>query len=371
MWRAGFHPRDAHTWYDVAFQALGIGRVPGMHADEVARLASMWRATGMSEELARAWVDQPVAFADPFSEPQAAMRWSQGGFTPDEAARWHGGDWCHTAFTPDVAAGFHQAGWDPSEASLLFTFAARLPDAEDTVQWSARWVETGLSAVDVLDFARAGVTPQEGPVLARWTNKDHLREELEARESQLDNLLQDQQRASPPSNASCSAATRSSDPTASFSRHTRTGSLRPTKTETASSSAKTGSVPAPAPLASVTSRTAGKSGGLSVQSAGSPGWAALAPSTSTTTICCNAPEGGSTANGRPPVVRGRAPWACRQPRKLDHQEHSPGRPTHQCHSAACGRGHGLGLGTWLASNGSMCPAASGGRGLTGLPHFRS
>jgi hypothetical protein len=136
----------------------------------------------------RDWLEQDVMFADPMREPMSALVWTEAGFTPQEAASWHGRDRFHASFTPDLAAEFADGGWSPAEASLLFALASRLADVEDIVEWAERWIRTNLDPGDVLDFAWAGVNPTEGSTLARWNNKQHLDEELRAREEHLQNL---------------------------------------------------------------------------------------------------------------------------------------------------------------------------------------
>ncbi|WP_210503346.1 hypothetical protein [Nocardioides xinjiangensis] len=184
MWRAGFSSDEANDWYAVGRWLVRTEENPEPADVDVAAIAQVWKIAGFTPAETRAWRNAITEHDDPYDVPLTARSWRAAGFTADEAHTWLRPGSVFSDETLEFATLFANQGWYVGESSLLWLLSTRL-DIDDLDAYKRAWLDTGIDSVSVLDFIKAGVTPEEAKVLYQLRNREHLESELRAREADL------------------------------------------------------------------------------------------------------------------------------------------------------------------------------------------
>lgn len=182
-WQAGFDAVEFADWGPVARYVL---REEDVSDDQRAmvRIAQVWKVAGFTVDEVREWRDILTEVEDQFHLPLEARKWRVAGFDTNSASAWNHWD---APFAPEAlefAVLFENRGWYPAQARLMSLFMNRLKLSDRDDQRRA-WLALDLDVRIVLDFIKAGISPSEAPIMARWHDAQHLEEELRAREALL------------------------------------------------------------------------------------------------------------------------------------------------------------------------------------------
>jgi len=155
---------------------LYIDRTPSQ--EDLAQAASRWHQLDFTPEEDKEWTDAIDIHAEWQRGAELAEEWRSRGFAPEEARCWVQGD-VAPGDDAEHSRGFRDANWHYFDVWTLYCFLEK-----DTPAWTSRRDWTRLPITHALNCARAGLTPHAAEGLLgkdAHTLELHLAELFEGR----------------------------------------------------------------------------------------------------------------------------------------------------------------------------------------------